>query len=311
MIMLSEKTLGEVRRSTAKRILLQVPEGLKIRVQEIAEEFERTGVEVLIGCDPCFGACDIRGDEARRLGCDLIVHVGHSDLDVRSSVPVLYEYYPLKADVEGMLEKNTEKIKPFKKIGLVTSLQYVNLLEDVKRTLQKGGFEIHIKKNKISGVEGQILGCEHSAALDMEKEVDCFLFVGTGRFHPLGLAAVTEKPVFFLDVEADKIFDLREGAKKEKIKKGLKLEKARGCKKFGILVSTKPGQARPEEALKIKRLLEKKGKKAWILTMDRITPEKIMGIKVDCLVNTACPRLAEDSGMFGKLILNAEDAGTL
>lgn len=309
--MLSEKTLEEARRFGAGRILLQVPEGLKVKAQQIADELEDLGAEVFIGCDPCFGACDLRGDEAKRLGCDLTVHVGHSDLGVKSPVPVIYEHYPLKADVGGALEKGVKMLEPFKKIGLVTSLQYAGTLEDVKRKLERHGFEIHMRKSKTSGVPGQILGCEHSAALDMEKAVDCFLFAGSGRFHPLGLASVTEKPVFFLDVERGRLEDLREELKKEKIRKGLRTEKARGCKSFGILVSTKPGQARPEEALKLKRMLEKKGKKAWIFVMDRITPEGLVGLSVDCLVNTACPRLTEDSKAFGKTVLDSDDVGSL
>ena len=64
-------------------------------------------------------------------------------------------------------------------------------------------------------------------------------------------------------------------------------------------------------AQKIKKSLENRGKRAYILIMDQITPEKIMGMKLDALINTACPRLSDDYKMFGKIILNPEDVSKL
>ena len=61
----------------------------------------------------------------------------------------------------------------------------------------------------------------------------------------------------------------------------------------------------------IKKKLESKGKKAWILAMDQVTPEKIMGMKFDVLVNCACPRMNEDTKLFKKPILNPEDVDKL
>ncbi len=311
MLMLSKKTLREAGRLKKKRVLLQVPEGLKTKAQRIAEELERLGAEVFISCDPCFGACDLRGDEARRLGCDLIVHVGHSDMGVRSPVPVIYDQYPLKANVAAIIEKHAAGLKGFKCIGLATTLQYGGSLKSAEKVLKKGGFRVFTAKGKLSGIKGQVLGCEYGAAKMIEERVDCFLFIGSGCFHPAGLAAAVEKPVFFLDVEAGSLSDVTGDAKRETIRRALRLERARDCQTFGILVSTKPGQARPEEASRLKKMLESKGKRAWILAMDRVTPESIMGIGVECLVNTACPRLREDSAMFGKVIINPAGAADL
>jgi 2-(3-amino-3-carboxypropyl)histidine synthase len=73
----------------------------------------------------------------------------------------------------------------------------------------------------------------------------------------------------------------------------------------------KKGQFNMKMAEKIKKQLEKKGKKAYIITADQITPEKILGLKIDCIVNTACPRISEDFEIFKKIILNPEDIDKL
>lgn len=305
--MLSEKTLKAVKRSRAKSVLLQIPEGLKMKAQKITRELEDMGKQVFISCDPCFGACDIKGDEASRLGCGLIVHLGHSSMGVKSRVPVVYEYWPLKMDLREF-KKRVELIEE-KKIGIVTTIQYAGYVNDVKTVLESKGYKVFTSRSTSSGVVGQILGCEHSAALSVEKYVDCFLFFGSGNFHPLGLAAKTKKPVYFWDVESETF--KRVSVEKEAIKKGLRLEKARDCRSFGILVSTKPGQARPEIALKAKSVLERKGKKAWLIAMERFTPEGLLGLEIDCLVNTACPRMTADAAQFGKPILNPEDIDKL
>jgi 2-(3-amino-3-carboxypropyl)histidine synthase len=44
---------------------------------------------------------------------------------------------------------------------------------------------------------------------------------------------------------------------------------------------------------------KEKGMKAYILTMDLVTPEQLINFKTDVIVNTACPRIAiDDAGRF-------------
>lgn len=48
-------------------------------------------------------------------------------------------------------------------------------------------------------------------------------------------------------------------------------------------------------ALKIKRKLEKHGKKAYLISLKEVTPEHLLSFrKLDALINTACPRIAID-----------------
>jgi len=81
--------------------------------------------------------------------------------------------------------------------------------------------------------------------------------------------------------------------------------------RFGIYVSTKPGQNSMKMAEELKKALLKKGKDAFLISADMLTPEKILGMGIEVLVNTACPRIYEDQEMFRIPVLNPEDIGQL
>ncbi|RKX41817.1 MAG: diphthamide biosynthesis enzyme Dph2, partial [Thermotogae bacterium] len=66
-----------------------------------------------------------------------------------------------------------------------------------------------------------------------------------------------------------------------------------------------------KSAEKIKKKLDNAGKNSWILVADEITPEKLLGLRIDCLVDCACPRIADDSQYFKKPILRPEDIDEL
>jgi 2-(3-amino-3-carboxypropyl)histidine synthase len=73
-----ERTASEILKDDSKRVLLQLPDGLKPKAAEIQEFLEnKTKAQILIWGGSNFGACDIP-IEARNLGVDLVVHYGHS-----------------------------------------------------------------------------------------------------------------------------------------------------------------------------------------------------------------------------------------
>jgi len=94
---------------------------------------------------------------------------------------------------------------------------------------------------------------------------------------------------------------------KLEIKRGMRIQKANDLQNFGVIISTKPGQLHLKTAENVKRKLGKRGKNVYMLVCDQLTPEKLLGLKIDVLVNTACPRIREDREQFGKVILNPED----
>ncbi len=302
-----ENLVHGIRKRKARRVLVQLPEGLKTQTLEIAQALEKSGAEILLSMETCYGACDILDREAKSLSCDLIVHMGHSEMLGKTQVPVIYEEFRMQFDPVPLLEKNLKSLEPYRKICLLTTLQFLDSLEPAKKFLESKGKAVLIGKPKIAKYPGQVVGCDHSAAKACEHEADCFLFLGSGKFHPLGIAQNVEKPVLFLDFESGKL----ENLEKEKFRllkiRAASLEKARDSRNFGILLSTKQGQGSLALAENAKQGLEKKGRKAWILVAGEFTPEKLLGLKIDCLVDCACPRLAEDTSLFKKPIIRPED----
>jgi 2-(3-amino-3-carboxypropyl)histidine synthase len=181
-------------------------------------------------------------------------------------------------------------------IGVITTIQHLHELEKVATKLIK------------ARVVGQVLGCDARAAEKVSDKLDAFLYIGTGRFHPINVRLRTGKPVFtfdpfskaFREVTAE---DITRAEKKRKA--GLTSFLSSDC--IGILVTTKEGQERMDDAELLKKKLNENGKKAYILiseTLDANLLESFPFIK--CFVNSACPRIIEDE--FPRPVINIDDA---
>jgi 2-(3-amino-3-carboxypropyl)histidine synthase len=74
-----EKVAANIQKQKARLVCIQLPEGLRPKAKEIADELEqKTGAEIIIWQGSCFGACDLPiGLE--KLGVDLLVQWGHSE----------------------------------------------------------------------------------------------------------------------------------------------------------------------------------------------------------------------------------------
>ena len=182
-----------------------------------------------------------------------------------------------------------------KKIGLVTTIQHRHKLKDAKKLLEK--------HKKTAVIAGTVLGCNVSNAEKIEKKVDAFLYIGTGEFHPLGIALETKKPVFVANPASNQASKIKK-SDVEKIRKKTKgaYIKFLTAKKIGILVSTKPGQNKLKQALDLKKRL--KDKETYIFIADEINPEQFENFPfIECWVNTACPRIADNV----KGMINIED----
>ena len=71
-----EKAADEIRKAKAKLVCIQLPDGLKNKATEIAEELEKkTDAKILIWMSTCFGACDTPKLPKE---VDLLIQFGHS-----------------------------------------------------------------------------------------------------------------------------------------------------------------------------------------------------------------------------------------
>ena len=284
--------ISEIKSRNAHKIMIQLPEGLKMNTTEIVNEMKEHVVDAIVAGDPSYGACDLRDREAKEAGCDILVHTGHNKFyrDFGVAVPVLYFPWIIDVSVDDIDFSSIGE----KRIGLVTNIQHLHLLDEVSKKLEETG------KEPVIG--GQILGCWTVNAVKIEDKIDAFLFVGSGIFHSLALK--TEKKVYALDLERKKIEQVDLSLLEKR--RYAHIYKAKDAKSFAILVSTKAGQNNLiGSAEKIASYLRERDKKALILVMDEIRDEKLLGIKVDAFINTACPRLIDDT--WGKPFVNAND----
>ncbi|MBI1971843.1 MAG: diphthamide biosynthesis enzyme Dph2 [Candidatus Aenigmarchaeota archaeon] len=294
-----------------EKVMIQAPEGYKKKLMEFADS--QNGKEVFISVEPCYGACDLRDRDAKQLGCDKLVHYGHNDFGVRPSIPVEYVILPATIDPTPVLKDNLSALENYKRIGIVSTVNFLSLIPKVKEFLSENGKQGVVGEPAGgkwgASAAGQILGCDVTAAQVIESKVDCFLYIGTGKFHPTGMK--TKKPFFILDLEKNSLE--RHDIDHERLERQryARIAIAKTSDKFGLLLSTKEGQFYLNMARRARDILQKNGKKAYILIADEFTPEKLMGIDVDCYVNCSCPRMSDDSQRFGKPVITAADIEAL
>lgn len=192
----------------------------------------------------------------------------------------------IEAHTQVNLDKILKKIKiPESKIGIITTVQFEHEVKKIKNPKFIYG--------------GSILGCNVDTAINIEKKVDAFLFIGSGDFHPLVLKKF-KKPIYIANPLTNKFSKISEKELEtlEKQKKG-KILKYYNAKKLGIIVCTKPGQNLFHRALKLQEKLKKPS--FLFLCNDVDTTEFENFQDIDLWINTACPRIE------GKNIINMTD----
>jgi 2-(3-amino-3-carboxypropyl)histidine synthase len=265
----------------AKKVALQFPAGLKRKAAEYATGLKNAGFEVIISGDPCYGACDLALDTLDH--ADVLVHFGHSPVDFRERV--IFVPYEVDFDI-AVLEKAIPFLKG-RSVGLVTTVQHVHLIPAMESFLKDKGIDIRVAEGSgRTPHRGQVLGCCFSTARD--TKADEILFVGTGLFHPIGIALSTKARVVALDPLSGFISEVNGDTLLRR--RFAIIEKAKGSTSIGIIVSTKTGQHRMELARRLVAL----SPQATIVTMREVSPDELLNLGFGCYVNTACPRLAYD-----------------
>lgn len=301
-----DEVIQKIKEMDAKAVGLQFPEGLKIHAVRVAEKIENeTDAMVLISGDPCYGACDVSDTHMEGL-VDLIVHFGHIEFPIDYKVPVLFIEAYSKIDIDNVIKKSLSFLEKYKKIGVVTTIQHLPLLNQIKDFLIQNGKEVMIKEGAGTR-EGQVLGCNFSAIKDVDA--DAFLFIGSGNFHALGVTLFTEKPVFIADPYMNEIRTIDEFRDRILRIRFAKITKAADAQKFGIIVSSKRGQFRLELAKSLKNMINKEKREAFIIMLDNVSPDLLIPyMDLDAFVVTACPRVAiDDASMYKKPLLTPKE----
>ncbi|MDG6224954.1 MAG: diphthamide biosynthesis enzyme Dph2 [Candidatus Thermoplasmatota archaeon] len=297
--------LALILRNSYGSVMLQVPEGLKRYLPQIARFIEqRTGVEVILDGDVCYGACDHPGDNASMLGCDAIIHLGHEDIPTmeRGHVPIHFFRVSMN-DTGGGLEKGIELFsRQFKgnRIGLVTTTQHLGLIDRARVLLEAYGSEVVIgEPGKREAFPGQVLGCSFQSAREVSPGSDAVLYLGTGRFHPLGIALSLGREVHCIDpMTGDHTKVGMDEVEAFLRKRFARIARAQNLlhdeKETVVVLSVKPGQRRIRLARELAALAKDKGIDAYLVSMDLLDPMKVRSFGFKVAVSTACPRIVVD-----------------
>jgi 2-(3-amino-3-carboxypropyl)histidine synthase len=283
-----DRIVDLITRTGATTVGLQFPEGFKRRAFSMARDLEgRTSASVLISGNPCYGACDV--DMALSGEVDILFHFGHSEL-LDGMDNIIFMETPANVDVIPVLGMAVDELGSGTTVGLLTTVQHVHTLNEVRAFLESRGLSCVVGEGD-SRIRhpGQVLGCNFSAG---DVECDNYLYIGSGKFHPLGVSVAFRRRVLVADpmmnvvewVDPERILRIRSGI----------VAKCLDARTFGIIVSTKVGQNRMERAKRMAGLAGNYGKSHAIIILDNITPEAMLQFKVDAFVNTACPRIAID-----------------
>jgi len=292
-----------IRERKLSSVAVQLPEGLKIRALEIVDRISaKANVPAVIIGDPCYGACDLRIDYKNI--ADGLIHFGHSPIPSISDDENIFFVEALASpDVKEGIAKIVGALP--KRVGLLATVQYIKALEDAKSVLESTGRKVVIGKGDARvKYPGQILGCDCSAAASVKDEVDCFLYIGEGDFHPLAAAFGVKKEIKVFNPITSELRSVDDVRDRILRKRFAAIEKAKDANSFLIIVSTKIGQRRDAVADDLLKKIASVGKKGYKAVMNEVTPDALLAYRVDAYVNTACPRLAmDDSARYDRPIL--------
>ncbi len=226
----------------------------------------------------------------------------------------------LDAPYTGTVELCKETLQYLKKkhyttVALYASVQFVNQLERVREQLADAGITVVTSKADRTHVTGQLLGCDnYHSSLNLNKDFDCYVYIGDGKFHPLALVYAQK------DKEKMKEIVCNDPIQKKMALMGVEdiktiLKKYRGslmkflsAQAVGVIVTIKPGQEQFRPAL----MLEGKypHKKFYYFIDNAVSFDQLENFNfIDVWVNTACPRVGfDDQEKFCRGVVNLNDA---
>lgn len=299
------KTIWRARELKAKRVALQLPEGLLIFSTVIAEIVEQfTDADTVIMGDVTYGACCVDDFTAKALGADLLVHYGHSCLipvDQTHGIKVLYVFVDIKIDSMHFINSVKHNFPNSKHLALVSTIQFVASLHAAAKELREAGYEVTIPQTRPLS-PGEILGCT-APKIPVGSTL---IYLGDGRFH-LEAAMIANPAIeaFKYDPYEKKFTQEHYDHLEMRKNRFAAIQRATTAKTFGLILGTLGRQGSTKVLEYLKKRLQHHNKLSVIILMSEIFPAKLqLFSQVDAFVQVACPRLSIDWGTaFDKPLL--------
>lgn len=304
------KTVWKIRTQEAKRVALQMPEGLLVYaciVADILEQF--CGVEVIVMGDVTYGACCVDDFTAHSLGCDFLIHYAHSCLvpiDV-TKIKILYVFVTISIDNDHLVNTLVRHLDG-QKLALVSTIQFNYTLHQIIEPLHRAGIQATAAQ-QMPLSKGEVLGCT-SPQLDA-KNVDAIVYIGDGRFHLESAMIYNPKIKAYKYDPYDKSFTIEEFGHEEMhaVRKD-SIYKARSAKTVGFILGSLGRQGNPKTLEMLAEKFVERGFQTVSVVLSEIFPQKLAQFTgVDCWVQIGCPRLSIDWGYaFSKPLLTPYEA---
>jgi 2-(3-amino-3-carboxypropyl)histidine synthase len=307
------KTIHRIRTSGARKIALQMPEGLLLFATTISDILIQfcPGSSTLIMGDVTYGACCIDDYTARALGCDILIHYAHSCLIPVNvtKIQTLYVFVDIQIDIEHLLATIERNFTSGSTIAMVGTIQFNATLHGTAQQLRSAGYNIIVPQiTPLS--KGEILGCT-SPHLKKEEKVDLILYLGDGRFH-LESAMIHNPslPAYRYDPYSRRLTHETYDHDTLLSDRRKALTQARKAKKWGLILGSLGRQGNPHTMQLIEQHLRDRGIEWVNLLLSEIFPGKLaMMAEVECWVQVACPRLSIDWGYaFARPLLTPYEA---
>lgn len=308
-----EKSIARIKEKKAQRVALQFPEGLLMFAAPIADILEEaTNAEMVILGDVTYGACCVDDFSASALGCDFLIHYGHSCLiSIKDCIVanMMYVFVEIDIDVQHFVDTVKALVPSDKRVACVGTVQFISSMRAGMRLLQSHfTHPVVIPQNRPLST-GEVLGCTSPKV--NANEVDMVLYVGDGRFHVESfLIAHPTLDAYQYDPYKKELTKETYGNAEMRDMRKEAIEKAKAAQSFAIVMGTLGRQGHPRVVDRIIALAEKKGKRITLLLMSEIFPNKMAMLEdVDCYIQVACPRLSIDWGYaFDRPLLSPYEA---
>ncbi|KAM6163672.1 2-(3-amino-3-carboxypropyl)histidine synthase subunit 1 [Rhynchocyon petersi] len=305
------KTIWRIQQAQAKKVALQMPEGLLLFACTIVDILERfTEATVMVMGDVTYGACCVDDFTARALGADFLVHYGHSCLvpmDVSAQdFRVLYVFVDIRIDTTHLLDSIRVTFPPATGLALVSTIQFVSTLQAAAQEL-KAEYRVTIPQCKPLS-PGEILGC---TSPQLPEEVEAIVYLGDGRFHLESvMIANPNVPAYRYDPYSKVLSREHYDHQRMQATRQEAIASARSAKSWGLILGTLGRQGSPRILEHLESRLQALGIPFLRLLLSEIFPSKLSLLpEVDVWVQVACPRLSIDWGTaFSKPLLTPYEA---
>ncbi len=296
-----DQIVQKIQENNYQSVLIQFPEGMLDKpLKRIKKILSKENLKVYVAGDPSYGVCDLAVDLAKKLGCELLIHFGHSQFGFQNQVNsassesldviLVPAYYipPNALDYSPLITEITKK--KWKTVGLAATIQHIKSLDDFEEILKVNDFQV------IRYDSGQILGCHVNSLYKGMKDCDGFVSIHAGYFHTHGILLNTNKPLIQFNPYSGSIINYEEADHHKAIQQRFTLlTKAKKAQKWGILGSSKLGQHNWKMISNVQSLLAEREINNLTVVAENINPQVLANFAfIDAWVVTACPRIAID-----------------